>query len=86
LKSYYWEPQTKQIPFQRDGSADIRKEIKSKFCELASCLKVKKSTQPGSSAMKAKRAYEILVSFIFSPWTLKGQCNFIFLPFDVARP
>lgn len=56
LKSYYWEPQTKQIPFQRDGSADIRKEIKSKFRELASCLKVKKSTHPGSSAIKAKRS------------------------------
>ncbi|KAH8498800.1 hypothetical protein H0E87_017646 [Populus deltoides] len=56
LKSYYWEPQTKQIPFQRDGSADIREEIKSKFRELASCLKVKKSTQPGSSAIKAKRS------------------------------
>ncbi|KAJ6670936.1 hypothetical protein OIU85_014765 [Salix viminalis] len=28
LKTYYWEPQTKQIPFQRDGSANIRKEIK----------------------------------------------------------
>ncbi|XP_011036402.1 PREDICTED: uncharacterized protein LOC105133938 [Populus euphratica] len=56
LKSYYWEPQTRQIPFQRDGSADIRKEIKSKFRELTSCLKVKKSTQPGSSAIKAKRS------------------------------
>ncbi|KAF9675642.1 hypothetical protein SADUNF_Sadunf09G0053400 [Salix dunnii] len=56
LKTYYWEPQTKQIPFQRDGSANIRKEINSKLHELASCLKVKKSTQPGSSAIKAKRS------------------------------
>ncbi|KAJ6385388.1 hypothetical protein OIU77_028546 [Salix suchowensis] len=56
LKTYYWEPQTKQIPFQRDGSANIRKEINSKLHELTSCLKVKKSTQPGSSAIKAKRS------------------------------
>ncbi|CAK7330697.1 unnamed protein product [Dovyalis caffra] len=55
LKSYYWEPQTKQIPFQRDGTASIRKEIKSKLRELAFCLKVKKSPQSGSSSIKAKR-------------------------------
>ncbi|KAH8520000.1 hypothetical protein H0E87_001451 [Populus deltoides] len=56
LKSYYWEPQTKQIPFQSDGTASIRKEIESKLLELASCLKLKKSPEPGSSAIKEKRS------------------------------
>ncbi|KAL9404807.1 hypothetical protein Peur_001779 [Populus x canadensis] len=56
LKSYYWEPQTKQIPFQSDGTASITKEIESKLLELASCLKVKKSPEPGSSAIKEKRS------------------------------
>ncbi|KAI5603849.1 hypothetical protein BDE02_01G245700 [Populus trichocarpa] len=56
LKSYYWEPQTKQIPFQSDGTASIRKEIESKLLELVSCLKVKKSPEPGSSAIKEKRS------------------------------
>ncbi|XP_012065836.1 uncharacterized protein LOC105628951 isoform X2 [Jatropha curcas] len=56
LKSYYWEPQTEQIPFQRDGTAKIRKEIKSKFRELASCLKVRQSPQPDAPLIKGKRS------------------------------
>ncbi|OAY57938.1 uncharacterized protein LOC110610138 isoform X2 [Manihot esculenta] len=54
LKSYYWEPQTEQIPFQRDGTAEIRKEIKAKLRELASCLKVRQNSLPGSSLIKGK--------------------------------
>ncbi|CAL5425461.1 unnamed protein product [Camellia sinensis] len=37
LKSYYWEPQKKAIPFQSDGIGSLRKEIKyrlwTKHCE-----------------------------------------------------
>eukprot|EP00257_Ricinus_communis_P022219 XP_015581883.1 uncharacterized protein LOC8267756 isoform X2 [Ricinus communis] len=55
LKFYYWEPQTEQIPFQRDGTAKIRKEVKSKLLELASCLKVRESSQSGASPIKGKR-------------------------------
>ncbi|XP_054817622.1 protein LAS1-like [Prosopis cineraria] len=39
LKSYYWEPQSKAIPFERDGNAKVRKKIKSKLRELSFCLK-----------------------------------------------
>ncbi|CAN1250130.1 Ribosomal biogenesis protein LAS1L [Linum perenne] len=53
LKWYYWEPQTVQIPSQRDG-ATLRKEIKLKFRELAACLKVKQSPQTRSSVSKGK--------------------------------
>lgn len=64
LKSYYWEPQTEQIPFQRDGTAEIRKEIKSKLRELASCLKVRQNSLPGSSLIKGKREFTTLL-FLF---------------------
>ncbi|XP_057994644.1 protein LAS1 isoform X2 [Hevea brasiliensis] len=56
LKSYYWEPQTEQIPLKRHGTAEIRKEIKSKLRELASCLKVRQSSLPGSSLIRGKRS------------------------------
>ncbi|XP_031268345.1 uncharacterized protein LOC116126810 [Pistacia vera] len=56
LKAYYWEPQKKQIPFQRDSTADIRRDIQSKFQELAFCLKYKENTQVGSSLVKGKRS------------------------------
>lgn len=59
LKAYYWEPQKKEIPFQRDTTADIRRDIKSKFQELAFCLKYKENTQVGSSLVKGKRTYEL---------------------------
>ncbi|KAK9274267.1 hypothetical protein L1049_019081 [Liquidambar formosana] len=56
LKSYYWEPQKKAIPFRRDGTAHIRKEIKSKLRELAFCLKAKQSPpRLSSSLIKGKR-------------------------------
>ncbi|GMP91490.1 hypothetical protein CsSME_00042171 [Camellia sinensis var. sinensis] len=41
LKSYYWEPQKKAIPFQSDGIGSLRKEIKYRLCELAFWLKIK---------------------------------------------
>ncbi|KAH9790274.1 Las1-like family protein [Citrus sinensis] len=55
LQAYYWEPQKNQIPLQRDGAADIRREIKSKLQELAFCLKMKQNPQLGPSLMKGKR-------------------------------
>lgn len=55
LQAYYWEPQKNQIPLQRDGAVDIRREIKSKLQELAFCLKMKQNPQLGPSLMKGKR-------------------------------
>lgn len=59
LKAYYWEPRKKQIPFQRDTTADMRRDIKSKFQELAFCFKSKENSQVGSSLVKVKRMYEL---------------------------
>ncbi|XP_021280844.1 uncharacterized protein LOC110414095 isoform X2 [Herrania umbratica] len=54
LKSYYWEPQKEQIPFQRDGAINIRKEIKSKLRELDFCIKAQQSPELGSFLVKGK--------------------------------
>ncbi|GLT89265.1 hypothetical protein SLE2022_072540 [Rubroshorea leprosula] len=56
LKSYYWEPQRKQIPFQKDETSNIRREIKSKVRELAFCLKVNQSPELRSLLGKEKRS------------------------------
>lgn len=56
LKSYYWEPQKKAIPFQGDRTASVRQEIKSKLHELAFPPKVDQSPQWGSSLVKGKRS------------------------------
>ncbi|KAI4305905.1 hypothetical protein L6164_029235 [Bauhinia variegata] len=55
LKSYYWEPQHKSIPFQGDGNTEIRKEIKSKLRHLAFCLKDSQTPQSSGSLCKGKR-------------------------------
>ncbi|XP_061372567.1 uncharacterized protein LOC133315037 isoform X2 [Gastrolobium bilobum] len=55
LKSYYWEPQSKAIPFQGEGNATVKKEIKSKIRELAICLKVNGNPQSSTSLHKGKR-------------------------------
>ncbi|XP_059430507.1 uncharacterized protein LOC132164104 isoform X2 [Corylus avellana] len=54
LKSYYWEPQKKAIPFRGDETASIGEEIRSKLCELAFTLKVYQSPQCVSSSEKGK--------------------------------
>ncbi|XP_030959288.1 uncharacterized protein LOC115981245 isoform X5 [Quercus lobata] len=54
LISYYWEPQKKAIPFQGGSTASIRKEIKFKIRELASCLQV--DPLPDPSVVKGKRS------------------------------
>ncbi|KAI5433369.1 hypothetical protein KIW84_020591 [Lathyrus oleraceus] len=55
LKSYYWEPQSKAIPFQGEGNANVKKEIKSWIRELAICLKVSGSPKSSASLPKGKR-------------------------------
>ncbi|CAL2256328.1 unnamed protein product [Prunus armeniaca] len=55
LKYYYWEPQKKAIPFHGNETADIRTEIRSKFHELAFCLRVKNTPPSLSSKVKEKR-------------------------------
>ncbi|KAL9233596.1 hypothetical protein vseg_008571 [Gypsophila vaccaria] len=54
LKSYYWERQKNTIPYQSARSTDVRKEIKSRLRELASCMKLKHSS--GSCSSQVKRA------------------------------
>ncbi|KAM3692632.1 hypothetical protein ACJW31_08G103200 [Castanea mollissima] len=56
LIAYYWEPQKKAIPFQGGSTASIRKEIKFKIHELASCLQVDQSPLPDPSVVKGKRS------------------------------
>ncbi|KAF5471094.1 hypothetical protein F2P56_011565 [Juglans regia] len=55
LKSYYWEPQKKAIPFQGAGTTSVREEIKFKLSELALALKFKQSPLCSSSP-KGKRS------------------------------
>ncbi|CAL5428169.1 unnamed protein product [Camellia sinensis] len=55
LKSYYWEPQKKAIPYQSDGIGSLRKEIKYRLCELAFWLKIKHTKGSSSSLAKGKR-------------------------------
>ncbi|KAJ4700966.1 las1-like family protein [Melia azedarach] len=54
LKAYYWEPQKMQIPFQGDGTAEIRRDIRSKLRELAFCLNVKQNSELSSSLIYRK--------------------------------
>ncbi|KAK8497140.1 hypothetical protein V6N13_046908 [Hibiscus sabdariffa] len=54
LKSYYWEPQKKQISFHRDGIVNSQREIKSKLRELALCIKVQHNPELRSLLVKGK--------------------------------
>ncbi|KAL1347950.1 uncharacterized protein [Arachis hypogaea] len=60
LKSYYWEPQSKEIPFQGVGNAKVKKEIKSKIRELAICLKDNGSSHSSTSLGKRVKHGELL--------------------------
>ncbi|WJX64497.1 hypothetical protein P8452_49271 [Trifolium repens] len=62
LKSYYWEPQSKAIPFQGKGNADVKKKIKSTIRELAICVKVSGSPQ-SSTLLKGKRVKHVGLPF-----------------------
>ncbi|CAL9012399.1 unnamed protein product [Prunus brigantina] len=54
LKYYYWEPQKKAIPFHGNETAGTKTEIRSKFHELAFCLRVKNTPHLRSSKIKEK--------------------------------
>ncbi|MED6109800.1 hypothetical protein PIB30_036915 [Stylosanthes scabra] len=60
LKSYYWEPQSKEIPFQGVGNAKVKKEIKCKIRELAICLKDNGSSHSSASLGKRVKHGELL--------------------------
>ncbi|GAB4855965.1 hypothetical protein Ancab_024604 [Ancistrocladus abbreviatus] len=62
LKVYYWDPQMEAIPFHRAKAANIRKEIKSRLHELASCLKGKSRSGLSSSHIKGKRGENLSLS------------------------
>ncbi|CAB4304001.1 unnamed protein product [Prunus armeniaca] len=55
LKYYYWEPQKKAIPFHGNETAGIKTEIRSKFHELAFCIRFKNTPHLCSSKIKEKR-------------------------------
>ncbi|PPD67691.1 hypothetical protein GOBAR_DD35438 [Gossypium barbadense] len=71
LKSYYWEPQKKQIPFQRDGVVNIRREIKSKLRELALCIKIQKNPELKSLLVRGKGPKKLISKTLKSLKTLK---------------
>lgn len=54
LKSYYWDAQVVAIPLRRGKGKKLRKEIKSRFHELAACLKAKKNPEWTSLENKGK--------------------------------
>ncbi|RVX07737.1 hypothetical protein CK203_022004 [Vitis vinifera] len=80
LKSYYWEPQKKAIPLQRDGSSNIRKEIKSKIRELAFCLKVRQSSRSGGPLAKGKRITFPQQAYLARKLTLDRNQEFQIMP------
>ncbi|KAF5471095.1 hypothetical protein F2P56_011565 [Juglans regia] len=59
LKSYYWEPQKKAIPFQGAGTTSVREEIKFKLSELALALKFKQSPLCSSSPKGKRRKHQL---------------------------
>lgn len=75
LKSYYWEPQKKAIPFQGDSVTKIRKGIQSKLHELASCLKAKESPQPSSSPSEGKRNKKQIIKVLKNLVGLFSSCS-----------
>ncbi|KAL9260536.1 Dihydropyrimidinase-like protein [Drosera capensis] len=54
LKSYYWDAQVEAIPLRRGKGKKLRKEIKSRFHEVAACLKAKKNPESSSLQIKGK--------------------------------
>ncbi|XP_039060417.1 uncharacterized protein LOC120204384 isoform X2 [Hibiscus syriacus] len=59
LKSYYWEPQKKQISFHRDGIVNAQREIKSKLRELALYIKVQHNPELRSLLVKGKGGRQV---------------------------
>ncbi|KAF8403661.1 hypothetical protein HHK36_011765 [Tetracentron sinense] len=55
LKYYYWEPQKNAIPYQRDGTVNARKEIRSRLRELAFYINLMQAPQLDSSLIKERR-------------------------------
>ncbi|KAL5708427.1 hypothetical protein ACHQM5_019223 [Ranunculus cassubicifolius] len=55
IKSYYWEPQKKAIPIQKDTVEVVRKRMITKLSELASHLDAQQDSQLGSLPVKRKR-------------------------------
>ncbi|XP_010673778.2 uncharacterized protein LOC104890105 isoform X2 [Beta vulgaris subsp. vulgaris] len=56
LKWYYWDPQNHAIPYQGGKSTIVRKEIRSKLCEMAYMLKVKQYSGSSSPQVKGNRS------------------------------
>ncbi|XP_062077282.1 pre-rRNA-processing protein las1 isoform X2 [Humulus lupulus] len=75
LKSYYWEPQKKAVPFQGDSTTKIRKRIKSKLRELAFCLKAKESPELSSSPLQGKRNKKQITNVVKNLVGLYSSCS-----------
>ncbi|CAL5354012.1 unnamed protein product [Camellia sinensis] len=91
LKSYYWEPQKKAIPYQSDGIGSLRKEIKYRLCELAFWLKIKHTKGSSSSLAKGKPGLNLANNFAgvisFSLlWTANPNLQSLQSLFDDWKP
>ncbi|ESQ41191.1 hypothetical protein EUTSA_v10012989mg [Eutrema salsugineum] len=85
LKSYYWEPQKYQIPLKRDGTASIRREVKSKLRKLAFCFQLKKNPQFDSPLVKekcsSKRIRKIVNSLVELYSSFSAEISSVLLEF-----
>lgn len=66
LKSFYWEPQKAQIPLKRDGTASIRREVKTKLRKLSVCFQLKQNPQYDSPLVKEKCSYKKIRKIVSS--------------------
>ncbi|KAJ0260835.1 hypothetical protein HA466_0040790 [Hirschfeldia incana] len=66
LKSFYWEPQKAQIPLKRDGTASIRREVKTKLRKLSLCFQLKQNPQYDSPLVKEKCSYKKIRKIVSS--------------------
>ncbi|KAL0709408.1 hypothetical protein Bca4012_016386 [Brassica carinata] len=66
LKSFYWEPQKAQIPLKRDGTASIRREVKTKLRKLSVCFQLKQNAQYDSPLVKEKCSYKKIRKIVSS--------------------
>ncbi|WCJ42121.1 las1-like family protein [Euphorbia peplus] len=69
IKAYYWVPQMELIPYQRDGSAEMRKKIKSKLQKLSSSIIEEQNSQHEASPVtgksgKKKRSTKVLKNLV----------------------
>ncbi|KAF8118180.1 hypothetical protein N665_0006s0173 [Sinapis alba] len=66
LKSFYWVPQKQQIPLKRDGTATIKREVKTKLRKLSLCFQLKQNPQYDSPLVKEKCSHKRIRKIVSS--------------------